>query len=52
MITGTGVLPVDAFMIKTINDVLAAIKVYAGNPGETADGDETSERANGAQQKR
>jgi hypothetical protein len=37
-------------MIKTINDVLAAIKVYAGNPGETADGDEITEPANGAQQ--
>jgi len=37
-------------MIKTINDVLAAIKAYAGNPGETANGDEISGPANGAQQ--
>jgi len=44
------VLLVGAFMIKTINDVLAAIKVDAGNPGETADGDAIIGPANGAQQ--
>ena len=43
-------LPVGVSMIKTINDVLAAIKVYAGNPGEIANGDETIGPANGAQQ--